>query len=166
MFDGHGCVPWRAPFVVHGFAFPGAQLAIQTPQFLDSFPWVIGCLVHPCANASPSDSLVRGWDREVQSTDHRCFYVLVQFVNAIFEVVLYERVRLTRSIGGWVYYSMWSQVWPSYPLCWSSKGVNGWIIHHSAISFIRRLIRWDAAQFFNEISFELVQVCSVWSRME
>ena len=31
VLDGQGCVPWRAPFVIHGFTFLGAQLVIQSP---------------------------------------------------------------------------------------------------------------------------------------
>ena len=55
VFDGHGGVPWRAPSIVHGFAFPGAQLAIQLLQFADYIPRVIGRTVYLCADASTSD---------------------------------------------------------------------------------------------------------------
>ena len=90
VLDGQGCVPWRAPFVINGFAFFVAQLAIPSPKFADYLPRMIRRSIHYCADAFTNDSPVRWLDRGVQSPDH-CLHASLKFV-------LDQCVRLAHSV--------------------------------------------------------------------
>ena len=59
VIDRQGCVPWRVSFVIHGFGFLWAQLAIQLLQFADYLPLITRCSIHSRADASTSDFYVR-----------------------------------------------------------------------------------------------------------